>query len=70
MFTAENTVADFVFEQSGITTTVGSYAERVDDNTIKFRLNNTSTIPSGNSDLGIYLTVNNTIYYVKTNFSR
>ena len=69
IFTAENTVANFVFEKDGTVITVGSYAEQ-DGETIKFKLDNTSTIPSGTSDLGIRLTVNNTTYYIETKFSQ
>lgn len=71
MFTAKNTVADFSFEQGGITTLVGSHVKSTTATTnIEFILDSGVVIPSGISNLGIYLTVNNTIYYIETQFSR
>ena len=68
MFTEENTVATLVFG-SGIT--VGTKEVVDTGGTLRFTLDTKpNLIPSGTFSLGIYLTVNNTIYYISTNFSK
>lgn len=71
MFTEKNTVATLVFESGGSVITVGTKEVVDTGGTLRFVLDiKPNLIPSGTSSLGIYLTVNNTIYYVETEFSR
>lgn len=69
MFTAQNTVANFVFKHDGNTINTSSHLEPFDPNNPngKVKITLDSLIDTNVAyDVEIYLTVNNTIYYVET----
>ena len=72
IFTPQNTVANFVFTNTETNAVIasGSYAEIVGNtDNIKFTLSTRlNPIVVGKTNVEIYLTVNNTIYYIKTSF--
>ena len=73
MFTAENTVASFVFTSGTTTISVASDASSEGTNEIKFTLTEpikitTSSGETSGTAVDIYLTVNNTIYFISAKF--